>query len=236
MISCPHSRGYPPLIRYLQLTILILSVLAAFWGSLFSSGHVSMPPSILLLNNELSLKTLLSFFTAPLHLSYPEISFTLLFDLVVINALITPMYTFVLSFIGTRSFVGFITILTFIGTTAFLFFAPFWITQPISLFSSLTLSIVLFWVMQHSKGQSFFLLAFPISPFVYLAIATVATIYPICVEGEWAKLCATAIMACTSYFFAVIHFHLRSNFLFLKPFENLLDNSVSRLPNLFRRR
>jgi len=215
--------GYPPLIRYFQLTVLLLSVGAAFWYDLFLSGTVASSPTILLLTPPLSLKSSFEIFTAPFLLLYPGTSLTLFFDLVVLNALVTPIYTFVLSFVGTRNFIRFVSGLILTGAASFFLFTNLSPALPCSLFSSLTLSIIVFWAMLNSKGQSFFLLAFPISPLLYVSIAAGATLYPIFTNAEWAKLAATFVMILGTYFFAVLRYHLRSTIQFLSFFEEFLD-------------
>ncbi len=224
--------GYPPLIRYFQLTVLLLSVGAAFWYDLFLSGTVSTPPTILLLSSSPSLKTIFEIFTAPFLLLYPGTSLTLFFDLVVLNALVTPIYTFVLSFMGPRSFIWFVASLILTGAASFFLFTSLSPALSCSLFSSLTISIIVFWAMLHSKGQSFFLLAFPISPLLYTSIALVATLYPIFTNGEWAKLAATGIMIVGSYTYAIIRFHLRSTIQLLGSVEAFLDR-IGTLISLF---
>lgn len=207
--------------------MLILSLGAAFWYDLFLSGSLSdslaLPPTELLLSPTLSLKTCFQLFTSPFLLLYPGTSLSLFLDLVVLNALITPIYTFVLSFVGPRSFIKFLTTLILVGAGSFFLFATLWPTLPCSLFSSLNLSIVVFWAMLHSKGQSFFLFAFPISPLVYVLIALVATGYPIFTDAAWAKLAATGAMVLVTYVVAIVGYHLRSNIRLLSYLENFLD-------------
>ena len=223
------SNGYPPVIRGIQLTVLLLAIGAAFWSDLFSSGSTAFSPSFLLLSPNPSFMTCLQVLTAPFLFFCQGISLNLFFDLIVLNALLTPIFTFVYSFIGKKNFVALLTILITIGSASFFFFAPLWLTPPCSLFSSLALSIVIFWAMLHSKGQSFFLMAFPISPLVYVFLATVATLYPIFLEAEWAKLIATGFMTLISYLVAIIGFHLRSSIYFFNYFEEALDKFVMRI-------
>jgi hypothetical protein len=215
--------GYPLLIRYLQLTVLLLSLAGTFWYDLFVSGSVSSSPTILLLSPQLSLKTIFQILTSPFLLLYPGTSLTFFFDLVVLNALVTPIYTFVLSYLGTKNFIELLSGLILTGIVSFFLFSPLFSLIPCSLFSSLTLSIIVFWCMLHSKGQSFFLLAFPISPLLYLSVAAGATFYPILTNGEWAKLMATLVMIAVVYFIAILGFHLRSNIPPLRSFEDFVD-------------
>jgi hypothetical protein len=218
-----NKQGYPPYIRCLQLIVCALTILGALWYDYFVGATVGLSPKTLLLAPEITLKTLFQIFTAPFIIVYPEISISLFFDLVVLNALITPIYTFVYSFVGKKDFLHLIIGLILVGETCFLIASQHMYSSPCSLFSSLTLSIIVFWAMLHSQGKSFFLLAFPISPAVYLGITTAAVLYPILLNAEMAKLLSTLCMASTSYLVAIVRYRLRSNVAFLKYIENTLQ-------------
>lgn len=218
-----NNHGYPTLIRYIQLLVCGLTIGAALWYDLFLSGTISFSSSSLLLNPGISFKTIFQAFTAPFILVYPGTSFSLFFDLVVLNALLAPIYTFVLSFVGKKDFLYFLIGLIFLGEISFLISSTYVLSPPCSFFSAISLSIVVFWAMLHSQGQTFFLLAFPISPSLYVSAAAAATLYPIFVYSEYAKLISTGVMVCASYLFAVIRYHLRSNIQLLEPLERFLQ-------------
>lgn len=153
-------------------------------------------------------------------------SFSPPFDLLLVNLFLTPIASFVFSFLNTKKFIQLLLQLTTVGTVCFLGTISLFdltATQPCSLFGGLALALVVFWTLLHSKGQPSFILGIPISRLWILLISTLTVVYTPLFTGDWAKLAMIISMSLSAYLWGIGRWRLRSHIEALEGFERLVD-------------
>ena len=216
---------YPFIIQRLRFFILLAVITYAGWFDLAASGVVSSSPDILLLPSTFGWTWIFQPITSALTIAYPGFGLSMVFDLLLINFLLSPICTFVLSFLSEKEFFKLFFSQIIIGAASFLslsaIFGP--ATPPCSLFGGLSLAFIIFWAMLHRKGQSTLLLAFPISRTWVVALSACAALYSPITGKEWAHVGAIICMSFFSYLWAVARWRLRSHIDSLEEFEDTLD-------------
>lgn len=222
---------YPIPIQVLRLLVFWWTLLYAGWFGLAESGVISSFPDPLLLSPHLELSWLFQLISSSLTIAFPGFSISMVFDLFLLNFFLTPIYSFVFSFLTTRHFFKLLVSLIIIGAFSFSICASFFIhtTPPTSLFSGMSFAIVIFWALLHRRGQSTLLLAFPISRAWALSLSALVTFYPPLSNGEWARVGAIVIMAVAAYLWGITRWRLRSNIDSLEGWEQWLDTKYRTL-------
>ena len=233
MISLSHV-PYPKTIRNLRMGVCIATLLFALWNQLYMRGSLFLSPFILLLSPTPNWAICWQAITAPLTIPYSGIGLEMVFDLFLLNFFLVPIASFVFTFLEQKIFIRFLTSLIAVGV------AVFWSANTLftfasscSLFSSLALSLIVFWFLLHKAGSSTIIVAIPISRWWVLFIACLIIFpAPIC-SNEWGKVLMTCSMALFSYLWGVAHCRLRSHVTFLTPLEHRLDKSYHALIRMF---
>lgn len=221
---------YSPLIRRFRQIIFWFTALFAVWYQLFLSNWIAIPPTFLLLSSSFDWTKLWQPITSWLTIPYPGIHFSPLFDLFLINLFLTPIASFVHSYLGTKNFLYFLAQLTIVGSACFVGIAHLFGTTPppCSSFSGVALALIVFWTLLHSKGRPFFLAGIPISRFVVLLVAVIATTAEPLFAKEWARLIMMLGMALSAYLWGVGRWRLRSHIAPLTEFESLISKISQR--------
>ncbi len=224
-----HAQSpYPATIKFLRSFVVWATVLFAALFDLATAGSVTISPTILLLSPTFGISWLWQTVSSALTIPYQGFGLQMVFDLMIINFFLTPIISFVFSFLTKNHFLSLLFSLIAIGAGSFLGFATLFgqaATPPCSLFAGLSLSIVIFWALLHRKGQSTLLLAFPISRFWAIAITAFASLYSPVTMSEWAHVGAILCMATASYIWGIARWKLRSYIDSLEGFEQWLDST-----------
>lgn len=218
---------YPKLIQWLRFLVLLATIIYAGWFDLAISGITSFFPDILLLSSTFGLSWLFQPMTSALIIRYPGFGISMVFDLLVINFFLTPIVTFVLSFLSEKHFLQLLIGLIVIGAGTFLGIGTLSNSLPpsSSLFSGIALSLVIFWALLHRKGQSTLLLAFPLSRSWVVFLSLCAALYSPLSNGEWAHVGAIVCMSICTYIWGITRWRLRSNVGALEGLEQRLDTT-----------
>lgn len=231
-----QQASFPKIIQFLRTLVFFAIITYAGVFDLASSGAISFFPDFLLLSANPSWLWLFQLLTSAIIIPYPGFGLSMVFDLLPINFFLSPIFTFVLSFLSARHFITLLLSLIAIGAGSFAAlgsltnaYAP-----PCSLFGGLALAIIIFWTLLHRKGQSTLLLAFPISRGWVLFSSACAAFYSPVSGGEWAHVGAIVCMAIASYLWGISRWRLRSHVDALEGFEEWLDSSYRTLSRLIQ--
>jgi hypothetical protein len=221
---------YPTAIKFVRSFVVLATVVFAGWFDLAASGATATSPSTLLLSPTAGLSWLWQSTTAALTIPYSGFGLQMTFDLLILNFFLTPVVSFVFSFLTEPRFFRFLYGLIAVGIGSFWAAATLingGVTEPCSLFSGLALAVVVFWCLLHKRGQSTLLLAFPISRTWALAVTAIVALYSPLTMGEWAHACSILSMAGASYVWAIARWKLRSYIDSIEKFEYWLDTTYS---------
>ena len=226
-IFLQQQAPYPKIIQYIRVLVFFGILTYAGWFDLAVSGAITFFPDFLLLSRTFGWTWLFQPFTSAITIPYPGIGLSLVFNLFLINFFLSPIYTFVLSFLSERHFIKLLIGLIAIGAGSFFGLATVIgpITPPCSLFGGLSLSLVIFWALLHRKGQSTLLLVFPISRMWTVAICAGMALYSPVEGKEWAHVGAILCMSAGAYLWGVARWRLRSHVDALDGFEEALDTT-----------
>ena len=218
---------YPKIIQSLRFLVILAAITYAGLFDLAISGVISFFPDFLLLSPSHGWSWLFQPLTSAITIPYPGFGLSLIFDLLLINFLLSPIFTFVLSFLSERHFIALLIALIAIGTGSFCAFAPLIspFSPPCSLFGGLALAIIIFWALLHRKGQSTLLLVFPLSRTWVVFLSACAALYSPVARSEWAHVIAILCMSSVSYLWGVARWRLRSHVEALDGFEEKLDSA-----------
>lgn len=215
---------YPPLIQILRKSVLGFTLLFALWQGYFPDALASISPTSLLLSDHVGWSLLWEPITASLTIPYPTIGLATFFDLFLINMFLAPIISFVFSFLAPRHFIQTVSILIVSGTLAFLGANHFCSnTGAVSLFGSLAFSLVIFWALLHSKGQSMLLMGIPIPRVWVVVMAGLSVIPTPLFAGDWSKLIVIIVMSSTAYLLGIARWRLRSHVESLEKIELKID-------------
>ena len=215
----------PNAVTFLRSLVCAFTVAFAGWCEFAFARGIPCYPDFLLLSPSAGWPWLWQPFTALVTIPYAGFGLSLIFDLFLMNFFLTPIFSFVSSFLGNRWFIALLAILALAGSTVFVVLASFCnASAPCSLFGGLSLAVVLFWLLLHRKGQNTLFLAFPVSRRLAFAITAIATLYSPLAARQWAHVGAIAAMATAAYLLAIVKWQLRSHVQALKGFENWLEN------------
>ena len=218
----------PSTISFLRSLVCLFTLTFAAWYGIAISQGASFYPTALLLSPTASWSWLWQPFTALITVPYGGFGLSMIVDLMLMNFFLTPIYTFVFSFLGKRWFIALLSTLAILGSATFVGLASLIgpaTTPSCSLFGGMSLAIVLFWLLLHRKGQSTLFLAFPISKRLAFAITAIATLYSPLAAKEWAHVGAIIVMASISYVWAVAKWRLRSHVQALEGLEEWLEST-----------
>jgi len=226
---------YPQTIRRLRMAVLVISILFALWNTSFMRGAIPISPVILLLSPLASWGIFWQPITAALTIPYGGLGIEMVFDLILLNFFLVPISSFVFAYLEHKRFIRFLSSLIAIGT------AVFWgvntcvtYASPCSLFSSLALSIIVFWFLLHRDGGSTIVIAIPISRWWILFIACLIIFPAPIFSHEWGKVLMAFSMALSSYLWGITSCRLRSHISQLASFERWLDTTYHSLIRLFQ--
>jgi hypothetical protein len=218
----------PRTISLLRSLVCVFTVtFAAWYGIAFSRGFPYLP-DFFLLSPTAGWSWLWQPLTALVTVPYGGFGLSMIVDLFLMNFFLTPIYTFVFSFLGKRWFIALLSTLAILGSAVFVGLASLIgaaATPSCSLFGGMSLAIVLFWLLLHRKGQNTLFLAFPISKRWAFAFTAIATLYSPLAAKEWAHVGAIIIMASISYVLGVAKWQLRSHIQALEGFEEWLEST-----------
>jgi hypothetical protein len=215
---------YPKEIRFLRTALLSLTLLFSLWNMWFEEGTIPINPSFLLLYPHWGWNLLWQPLTSACLLPYPAPSLSMLFDLIFLNFIITPIASFVFSFQSRKGFFTFLSFILTSGTLAFLLVGGM---RQASLCSGFFVSVVVFWTLIHKKNGSSFLIGIPLSPPLVMTLTFVIALAGPLFASEWGKVVAIIVMAISSYLWAVCRWRLRSSIPFLSRWENSLEKISS---------
>jgi hypothetical protein len=218
---------YPTIIQRLRFLVLLAITTYAGWFDLAISRIVFSFPEWLLLSPTFGWSWLFQLFTSAITIPYPGFGLSMVFDLLLINFFLTPIYTFVLSFLSGKPFLKLLLSLIAIGAGSFLSLAAIinTPTPPCSLFGGLSLAFVIFWSLLHRKGQNTLLFVFPISRTWAIALSACVALYSPITGGEWAHAGTILCMSVASYLWGIARWRLRSHIDALEGFEEWLDTA-----------
>lgn len=237
IIYFKQRSALPNVLLLLRTCIVGATMTFAAWFGLAAENIVSVYPEGLLLSPIPGWHWLWQPLTAATTIPYPGVSFSLFFDLLLINFFITPIYTFVVSFLTEREFLKLLFCLIVVGASTFISVASLvGPTPPSSLFSGLSLSMVVFWILLHRKGQSSLFLAFPISKRWALGLTALVVLYEPTKAHEWARIGAILAMSCTAYLWGVARWRLRSHISSLEGLENWIEKTYRAISSFSFRR
>ena len=222
-----NRSSLPDVVVLLRSLVCAFTVTFAGWYEFAFAKGFPFYPDVLLLSPSAGWPWLWQPLTALVTIPYPGFGLSLIFDLFLMNFFLTPVFSFVFSFLGKRWFIALLATLAIVGSTVFIALASFLETvtaAPSSLFGGMSLAIVLFWLLLHRKGQSTLFLAFPVSRRLAFAITAIATLYSPLAAREWAHAGAIIAMAATAYIAAIAKWRLRSHVQALEGFEDWLEN------------
>jgi hypothetical protein len=222
-----HRSPLPDVVSILRSLVCAFTVAFAGWFEFtFSKGFPYLPDT-LLLSSTAGWSWLWQPLTALVTIPYAGFSLSLIVDLFIMNFFLTPIYTFVFSFLGKRWFIALLSTLAVVGSATFVGISSLTMASSpsCSLFGGMSLAIISFWLLLHRKGQSTLFLAFPISRRLAFIITAIATLYTPLAAREWAHVGAILAMAGTSYVWGVAKWRLRSHVRALDSFEEWLEST-----------
>lgn len=176
--------------------------------------------------------TLRDFLLAPLSactLNYSSISLQMLFDFLILNAFVTPLVSFVFSFLGKKNFFLYTAGCTLISSLAlhsiaFLCDKTF---VPTTLFSHVALGMITFWALVHTKHTPTMFLFLPMNPSTILAISCIIAGYTAITTSDWVYVTSLFISMLYAYFVSVFFVRLKSGNSHVERFEEwLIDSSL----------
>jgi hypothetical protein len=216
---------FPTVIRGLRTAVFWVTVAYATWYEFFAANHTQVSPDALLLSPKIDFTLLWRPWTAALLIPYQGFSWSMIFDLLLVNFFLCPIYSFVLSFLTSRNFFRFLFMLVSVATLSFLACSLCVLdnTLPTSLFGSISFGVVIFWALLHSKGQSSFLVVVPIQPFWAVITAASVIMVPAMLIGDWTKCIVTCTTGICAYIFAVCRWRLKSHSPLLLAVEEWLS-------------
>jgi hypothetical protein len=218
----------PGVIYFLRSLVCVFTITFAGWYECAFSKGFPYSPDILLLSPTAGWSWGWQPLTALVTIPYGGFGLSLIFDLLLINFFLTPIYTFVFSFLGKRWFIALLATLSILGSAAFVGLASLIgpaVTPNCSLFSGMSLAVVVFWLLLHRKGQNTLFLAFPISRRLAFAITAIATLYAPVAAREWAHIGAIVAMTLIAYVWGVAKWRLRSHIPALEGLEDWLESA-----------
>lgn len=201
-----------PCIERMKWVILLMTLLFACLNS-FCSQPGRLIANFFMVSPYHALDS--DLFFAPLSMltpNYPNISFEMLFDLLLLNSILVPLSSFVVSFLGRIRFFVFMigaamTSSLFLHSLSLLCDTPFF---PTTLFSSVALSILMFWSLLHTKSTSTLFLFIPLKPLTLILVSIGVLVYSPCMEGDWIRVASFFWPLFYSYLVAVFGFRLKS--------------------------
>jgi len=215
------NRSYPKIIQHLRTAVLTATVLFALWNTSFMQGNIAFSPVLALLTPYLTWTILWQPITASLIIPYSGLGLDMVFDLLLLNFILVPIFSFIYTFLEHKYFVRFLLALTLIGTLFHLLFGH----TPCSLFGPITFACIIFWFLVHKEGRSTLFIAVPISRYWVLAIACLVLLPQPFFAGNWARIGQIFCLAVCSYLWGVCSWHLRSHIPHLENFERWLNRS-----------
>lgn len=184
----PTSPEYP-FIHHLRISVLFSTLLYALLQSLsgptflFSEIFVTSPAHSMVLD-------LLSSPLSLLTLNCSSLTLQLLFDFLILNLFLTPLASFVFSFLGKVRFIAFILI-SAASSSLFLHSVSYCINQsfvPTTLFAHVSLSLLSFWACLNVKYTTTRFLFLPLKPMTILIISFLIPAFPAFLYSDWMKI------------------------------------------------
>lgn len=226
------KQSLPPIVRRFEWLVFFATFGYALWYDAFVQGRVHLSPDLLLIDR-LGWSALWQCCSATVTLPYQGLQLTMIFDLLLLHVFLSPICSFVVSFLSLRNFLFFLVSNVVIGSAFFFLVSALHFTPPSSLFGSVALSIILFWTLLHKKGQASFFTIIPVRPAWSLGIPALLVLLPSLFAENWAKLSASCAMCLWTYFWAVSKKKLRSNVSWLQGLEEKIDLWHTRATTFF---
>jgi len=228
-ISFFQHQSYAPIITRLRYLVLGFTIVHLLWYEALIQNPTIISPDSLLLNASLSWSLLWQPFTSALIIPYRSMHIGILFDLLLLNFLLSPIFSFIVTFLSRKYFLSFVLQLIAIGTFSFLLIGHWTYALPISLFGSLVAALIIFWAMLHGRSQHSFFVMIPIRPRWIVIITLAFVLLPALLAGAWAKIGTSTTMVLYSYIWAVCVCKLNSNIQALSSFEESLCKNYHRI-------
>lgn len=216
-------------IERLKLAVLASTLLFAFFSSTKNSTWQFFASLFTTSSLHSLWKDLLFSPLSMLTLNYTDLNLQMLFDFLILNAFITPLASFVFSFLGKRNFIFYIlgaTLLSSYTLHAFslLFHTSFLTT---TLFSSVILSLITLWALVHAKNTPTVVMFLPMRPSTILAISIVIACYSSFTSSDWISILSLSCSLLYAYFISVFCIRLKSGSTTMERIEEaLIDVSI----------
>ncbi|MGR3951751.1 MAG: hypothetical protein QRY74_02380 [Chlamydia sp.] len=205
-----------PIIELIKKLVLFFTFGYTLLFSLFQIGFTSYNPSSLFRWSHTSfieylVKTWALSFTMP----YSEFSWDILWDLALLNLFYAPVVSFILSYLGTKSFFYMWFLYAYIAGGSMMIFSRIFAegAPPSSIFLSIAYGTIVFWVLMMrtsgSKPNAFFVISISLEWIIGLC-TLLCVIIPI-TQGKIAIGLSSFFVGVFSYLYGVVQWRMSSN-------------------------